>query len=115
MQADQLFNELNPITSAAYTSSGDSGILTGAGAITMMRAYVIVASRSGTNPTLDIVIEDTPDGTNWFNCGTFTQMTAAGTQVIDITKAFASRWHVKYTIGGTATPTFTFGVWVTAK
>lgn len=115
MQTDQAFADLNPITSAAYTASGDSGILTGAGTIAMMRAFLVCTAVSGTNPTLDVVLEDSPDGSTWFNVATFARLTAAGSQALDITKAFAQRWHVKYTIGGSNTPTFTFGVWVMAK
>ena len=64
---------------------------------------------SGTNPTLDVVLETTADGTNYYTAGAFGQKTAASAE----SKVFTglgslSRW--KWTIGGTATPTFTFSV-----
>jgi hypothetical protein len=115
MNVTDAFSETNPIPAAGYNANGDSGILGGGGACTLMRAFLICSSRSGTNPTLDVVVEDTPDGTNFFSCGAFTQVTAAGSQALDITKAFSSRWRVRYTIGGTNTPTFNFGIWVIQK
>ena len=44
---------------------------------------------SGTTPTLDVVLEDSLDGANWYLIGTFTQMTANGTQVINVSTPFA--------------------------
>jgi hypothetical protein len=76
---------------------------------TKLRFQLNVTAASGTSPTLDVVVEDTLDGTNWNTVGTFAQRTAAGRQVIDITSPFSGRLRVRWTIGGTA-PSFTFSV-----
>lgn len=97
------------VPGAARTTSGDSGVLSGWGAASKLRAQLNVTAASGTSPTLDVVLEDTLDGTNFNTVGTFTQRTAAGRQVIDITGLFSDRLRVRWTIGGT-TPSFTFTV-----
>lgn len=97
------------VTSAARTTSGNNTGSTGWSAVSRIRAQLDVTAASGTTPTLDVVIEDTLDGTNWNTIGTFTQRTAAGRQVIDITTPFADQVRVRWTIGGT-TPSFTFSV-----
>lgn len=68
-----------------------------------------VTAASGTTPTLDVVIEDTLDGTNWNAIGTFAQKAAAGREVINITVPFADQVRARWTIGGT-TPSFTFAI-----
>lgn len=97
------------VASAARTTSGNSGTLTGWGSAKTLRAQLQVTAVSGTSPTLDVVIEDTLDGTNWNEIGTFAQRTAAGREVIDVTSPFTSQLRVRWTVGG-ATPSFTFSV-----
>lgn len=97
------------VTSAARTASGDSGEQTGYGSAEDLRVQLDVTAASGTSPTLDVVIEDTLDGTNWNVIGTFAQKAAAGREVINVTALFADRLRVRWTIGGT-TPSFTFSV-----
>lgn len=97
------------VASAARTSSGDSGAQADYGAAETLRVQLDVTAASGTSPTLDVVIEDTLDGTNWNVIGTFAQKTAIGREVINITTPFADRIRVRWTIGGT-TPSFTFSV-----
>ena len=68
-----------------------------------------VASRSGTNPTLDVTIQTSADNSTWRTLGTFAQKTAAGSE----RKSFAGcdRYvRASWAIGGTSTPTFTFSV-----
>ena len=98
-----------PVASAPRTANGDSGVLTGYGPAKTIRAQLNVTAAAGTSPTLDVVIEDTLDGTNWNVIGTFAQRTAAGRQVIDITAAFADRIRIRWTVAGTG-PSFTFSV-----
>lgn len=98
------------VASAARTTSADSGALVGYGPATSLRAQLNVTAFSGTSPTLDVVIEDTLDGTNWNTVGTFAQKVAAVREVINITTPFSDTLRVRWTIGGTATPTFTFAV-----
>ncbi len=101
------------VPSAARTTSGNTGVLGGHyGEYTQIRAQLEVTAASGTDPTLDVVIEDTLDGTNFNTIGTFSQKTAPGREVINITAPFGDRLRVSWTIGGTD-PSFTFSVkWV---
>lgn len=99
----------NLVASAARTTSGNSGALTGWGAVTTLRVQLNVTAASGTTPTLNVVVEDTVDGTNYTTVGTFTQKTAASREVINITTPFTDTLRVSWTIAGT-TPSFTFTV-----
>lgn len=112
-----------PVASAARTTTGNTGILpTAYGAVVSIRAQLNVTAASGTTPTLNVVIQDTLDGTNWNTVGTFTQKTAVSLEVINILPQKAEsgtfqpllsdRLRVLWTIGGT-TPSFTFAVdWI---
>lgn len=95
--------------SAARTVTGNSGVLTGYDGASTLRVQLDVTASAGTAPTLDVVVQDTLDGTNFNTIGTFTQKTTIGREVINITTPFASRLRVLWTIGGT-TPSFTFSV-----
>jgi hypothetical protein len=97
------------VQSAARTASGDSGSLAGWGPAATLRVQLDVTAASGTSPTLDVVIEDTLDGTNWNAIATFAQKIAVGREVLNVTTLFADRLRVRWTIGGT-TPSFTFSV-----
>lgn len=97
------------VASAARTTSGNSGTLTGWGAAKTLRAQVNVTAVSGTTPTLDVILEDTFDGTTWNTIATLPQLTGTGRQVINVTAPFTDRIRVAWTIGG-ATPSFTFDV-----
>lgn len=97
------------VASAARTASGNSGALSGYGPPQTLRAQLEVTAASGTSPTLNVLVEDTLDGTNWNTVGTFAQRTAVGREVINITTPFADKVRVSWTVGGT-TPSFTFSV-----
>ncbi len=92
--------------SGTRTTSGDSGPQSGFGDERTLRAQLIVTAAAG---TLDVVLEDTLDGTNWNVVATFTQKTATGREVVNVTAPFTDRLRVRWTIGGT-TPSFTFAV-----
>ncbi len=94
---------------AARTASGDSGVVPGFGDKVSLRAQVEVTASAGTSPTLDVVIEDTLDGTNWNVVGAFAQKTGPSREVINITSPFSDRLRARWTVGGT-TPSFTFSV-----
>jgi hypothetical protein len=95
--------------SAARTASGDSGTQSGYELASTLRAQLNVTAAAGTGPTLDVVIEDTLDGTNWNVIGTFAQKTGPGREVINVTSPFSDRLRARWTVGGTA-PSFTFDV-----
>lgn len=98
-----------PVASAARTVSGSIVAGTNYGSADSLRAQVDVTAASGTAPTLDVVIEDTLDGTNWNVIGTFAQKVTVGREVINITIPFTDQVRVRWTIGGVA-PSFTFSV-----
>lgn len=108
------YKEDTVLASVARTATGNSGQLSGYGNCKTLRAQLNVTAASGTTPTLDVLIQDSLDGTNWNTVGTFTQKTAAARQVIDVTTPFADRVRVLYTIGGT-TPSFTFDVIIASE
>lgn len=97
------------VASAARTTSSDSGASPGWAPATTLRAQLNVTAASGTTPTLDVVLEDTLDGTNWNVIGTFSQKTATSREVINVTAPFADNVRARWTVGGT-TPSFTFAV-----
>lgn len=97
------------VGSSARTASGNSGVLSGFGDWSKFRAQLNVTAASGTTPTLDVVIEDSFDGTTWNQVAAFTQKTAVSVQAVDVTGLFTDQLRVRWTIGGT-TPSFTFDV-----
>lgn len=95
--------------SAARTVTGDTGSRPDYDSADSLRVQLDVTAASGTSPTLNVVVEDTLDGTNWNTIGTFAQRVAAGREVINITSPFGDTVRARWTIGGT-TPSFTFSV-----
>ncbi len=94
---------------AARTASGNTGPQSGFGDERTLRAQLNVTAASGTSPTLDVVLEDTLDGTNWNVIGTFAQKVALGREVLNVTAPFTDQLRARWTLGGT-TPSFTFSV-----
>lgn len=97
---------------AAKTASGDGGTGTVLGAVAAGQsifAAMHVTAVSGTNPTLDMVVESDSDNTF---ATALDRLTFA--QAIDTTSQFLSvagpitdtDWRFNWTIGGTDTPTF---------
>lgn len=102
-----------PVASAARTTSSSTSSLTEYGYANTIRAQLEVTAFAGTTPTLDVVIQDTLDGTNWNTIGTFAQKTGVAREVINITAPFSDTLRISWTIGGTAGPSFTFSVkWI---
>lgn len=73
-------------------------------------SFLDVTAQTGTNPTLDVVIQDGYTSTGpWSTLITFTQVTAAtGNQVIAASRAPNRFLRPVATVGGTSTPKFTF-------
>lgn len=97
------------VASAARTTSSDSGALDGYGPAVRAVVQLDVTAASGTSPTLDVVVEDTVDGTNYNTVATFAQKVAAGREAVRVTTPFSDTLRVRWTIAGT-TPSFTFSV-----
>ena len=100
------------VPSAAKTADGQSSPIE---VSEYLEAQVLldVAAVSGTSPTLDLVIETSPDKSNWFTHATFSQKTAAGKDLKTLSnlgKYLRARW----TIGGT-TPSVTFSATLMGK
>ena len=80
----------------------------------LSRALLTVTAKSGTSPTLLVSIETSPDGTTgWRSVGTFTLVTSETYERLSF--APLERYaRVRWTLGGTATPKFTFSLTGTA-
>ncbi len=103
------------LASAQQDATAAAPLASGFGRADTLRAQIVVTAKEGTSPTLDVLIEDTLDGTNWNTIGTFAQLTDTGQEAINITAPFSENIRVSWTIGGTATPKFTFEVIVHAS
>lgn len=94
--------------SAEKTETGQTDAIDVSGA-DELSLFLSVTVASGTSETLDVVIQDSPDGLLWYDKETFTQATGLTSEAKRSTN-FGRFVRVKYTIGGTDTPTFTFEV-----
>ncbi len=103
------------LASAQRDSTAAGSTLAGFGRADVLRLQIEVTAKEGTNPTLDVLIEDTLDGSNWNTIGTFAQLVTTGLEVINVTSPFSDNIRVSWTIGGTDTPKFTFNVVVHAS
>ena len=97
------------LASAARTETVTGTAVKGLSAARLLVMQLDVTAASGTLPTLDVVVQDTVDGTNWNTIATFTQKTGDTREVIRLTTAFTGQLRGDGTIGGT-TPSFTFAV-----
>lgn len=109
-------SNVNSPNSLDIISASSAKIVTGvsAGAIGFAAANNLViqleiTASSGTIPTLDLIIQDTVDGTNWFTIATFTQKVTTGVFAERVSTAFTDQIRASWTITGT-TPSFTFSV-----
>jgi hypothetical protein len=96
------------IESSARTTNGNSGDMRAIGGESV-RCQLNVTAASGTTPTLNVLIEDTLDGINFNTLAAFTQKTAAGREIINVTTPFSENLRVSWAIAGT-NPSFTFSV-----
>jgi hypothetical protein len=68
-----------------------------------------IAGVSGTNPTMDVKLQESSDNSNWTDVtsGAFAQQTAAGHNEIHVKLLPTTRYvRMVSVIGGTSTPTF---------
>lgn len=92
---------------AARTASGSTGAIPGFGDRTTLRVQLnVTAFTVAAGNTLDVVVEDTLDGSNWNPVATFAQKTATGREVANITAPFTDQLRVRWTVGGTPAATF---------
>lgn len=111
------------LASAARTASGNTGKIENP-AHKGVRFCLTIASRSGTSPTLDIKVQAVDKLGNAYDMTgcSFAQKNAAGSDMLVIVPGIAASankavsdalpriYQVVWTIGGTATPTFTFSL-----
>ncbi len=103
------------LPSAARTASGSQRLSRGVGDYDRLAIYVNVTAASGTTPTLDLSVEDSPDGgVTWYQAATAPQVTAAGGRAIRINLPLAADVRLVWAIGGT-TPSFTFAAHFSAQ
>jgi hypothetical protein len=101
---------VNDVTSAALTSTATSGTITPAASSLSQEFNIIVTAVSGTNPTLDLVVQESDDsGTNWFDTYHFPRITATGQYRSPLIPLTGNRVRYVRTVGGT-TPSFTNAV-----
>lgn len=102
---------VNDISSAALTTTATSGTITPGNAVLSQEFNVIVTAVSGTNPTLDVVVQESDDnGTNWYDIYHFPRITATGQYRSPLIPYVGTRIRYVRTIGGTGTPSFTNSV-----
>lgn len=107
---------VNDIASAAITGTQTSAAIA-PGSVANVGTYahqffVPVTAVSGTNPTMDVIVQESPDtGTTWFDVYHFPRITAVGNYVSPIIPStFGSRFRYVRTVTGTA-PSITNALW----
>jgi hypothetical protein len=97
------------VASAARTATAN-GTAFDTSDVDEITGSVVVTAASGTNPTLDVILQTTADGTNYYTAGSFTQKTAITAAEVKVFTGLGSLSRWKWTIGGTDTPSFTFAI-----
>lgn len=97
---------ITDVASAALTTTTTTAtVVPSSGCSYTVNVPVTVVS--GTTPTLDIQIQESPDtGTNWFTVYTFPRITATGSYTSPAVPLTGNRVRYVQTVGGT-TPSFT--------
>ncbi len=102
-------------TASSNTATFDTLAHLGAGAankggvVASLITQLDVTAASGTNETLDVLIQESMDGGTWYTLETYTQATGV-TNAIKKSTETMRYIRAKWTIGGTDTPTFTFSI-----
>lgn len=94
-------------SSGSHTSSGNSSSYE-VGEFIEGRAFLDITAVSGTNPTLDVTIQDSPDDSVWYDHTSFAQQTVA-TNVAQSLTTFGSYIRAHWAIAGTNAD-FTFSI-----
>lgn len=107
--ADEETRAGQQVASAARTATAN-GTAFDTSDVDEITGACVVTLVSGTNPTLDVVLQTTADGSTYYTVGNFTQKTAITAAETKVFTGLGSLSRWSWTIGGTATPTFTFAV-----
>lgn len=98
------------VTSAARTSTGNSGTLSDENGGGNVGALLTVTANSGTGQTLDVIAQDSYDnGTTWVDVWHFERFTTSNTTAYMPPRPFGGRRRYVWNIAGT-TPSFTFKI-----
>lgn len=100
------------LASAARAASADSAIHDTYGMVSGI-VYLSVTACAGGSDTLDVKIQDSPDGTTWYDNVAFTQAAAATTEKKALVAPFG-RYLKAVAVNGTGA-TATFSVLATLK
>jgi len=103
--------QLKELASLAERTGDGAGSYIEVGEFATARIFSEVQAVSGTSPTLDIVLEDSPDRTAAFQVATLATITTIGNFPITLSEGSFGRYlRAKWTIGGTS-PVFKFRIW----
>jgi hypothetical protein len=95
------------ISSGAITTTSTSASITPSNNSGCCDFSVLVTAISGTNPTMDVVVQESDDtGTNWFDVYHFPRITATGQYRSPLIPLVGNRYRYIRTVGGTS-PSFT--------
>lgn len=101
---------VNDITSAAITTTSTSAAITPTAGALSHEFNVIVTAVSGTNPTLDVTVQESDDsGTNWYDVYQFPRIAATGQYRSPLITLTGNRVRYVRTVGGTS-PSFTMSL-----
>lgn len=100
------------VASAARTATA-TGTAFDTSSVDSLNGTLVISAASGTNPTLDVVLQTTADGTNYYTVLAFPQQTTTQAGVARVFGPLGSSSRWSWTIGGTDTPTFTFAITAT--
>lgn len=100
------------LASAARTTSTNGTAFDTSGTDSLS-GTLVVSAVTGTDPTLDVVLETTADGTNYYTVLALPQQTTTNAGIARVFGPLGSLSRWKWTIGGTSTPTFTFAITAT--
>ena len=112
-QANVPASTVTLLASAARTATASGAAVAGFAAASNLVMQLEVTAASGTLPTLDLIVQDTVDGTNYNTVQTFTQATGTTREVKRLQTPFTDTLRVTFVIAGT-NPSFTFSVKVFA-
>ncbi len=100
-----VLHALGAETATGNGSSVDNAAASANGGVGQLQ----ITAKSGTTPTLDVVIQHSTNNSTWVDLITFTQANAIGAQQIEVTGTVNRYVRAIYTLGGSG-PSFTFAV-----
>jgi hypothetical protein len=111
------FQNISVITNGSYATNGNSTEID-CSKYKEAIVFIDVTAVSGTTPTLDVKFQtQDPVSLKWFDLTdlTFTQKAGISTEMKTKANLLGSKLRCTYTIGGTASPNFTFSVGMILK